>query len=184
MLTDEGGNDQITPVKFGQANKCAFVTCVPCWQQRGSGWGMSVIRNCLKKSNYLLKSVYISYTIGCPLGALASGLSYVHVDKHGTCAFFFSLVDEGREDPNAIISGPSLARQQNSISLVGRWWPNIECWLGSFVVLQGIRTSVAKKPYIFCDFSGGGGGVQTPPPPPLDSHMWYNYFTPPTYTSV
>ena len=47
-------------------------------------------------------------------------------------------IDEGREDPNTSIS----------VSLVGRWWPNIECLLGSFVILQGIKTSIAKKPYI------------------------------------
>ena len=46
------------------------------------------------------------------------------------------LVDEGREGPNTTISGPLSARQ--------RWWPYIEYWLGSFVVLQEIRTSIAK----------------------------------------
>ena len=39
--------------------------------------------------------------------------------------------------------------------------PNIECWLCSFVIFQGIRTSIAKNP-IFCDFSGW---VWTPCPP-------------------
>ena len=34
--------------------------------------------------------------------------------------------------------------------------PNIECWLGSFVAFQGIRTRIAKKPYIFVIFQGGG----------------------------
>ena len=48
-------------------------------------------------------------------------------------------------------------------------WPNIEYWLGSFVVLQGIRTCIAKKPY-FCDFSGGPDAL-SPPPPPLDPRM-------------
>ena len=44
----------------------------------------------------------------------------------------FFLVDEGREESNtthykrAIIGPPAK-----------RWYPNIECWLGSFVVLQG-----------------------------------------------
>ena len=33
---------------------------------------------------------------------------------------------------------------------------NIEFWHASFVIFQGIRTSIAKKPY-FCDISGGGG---------------------------
>ena len=32
-----------------------------------------------------------------------------------------------------------------------------QCWLGSFVIFHGIRTSIAKKLY-FCEFSGGGGG--------------------------
>ena len=34
----------------------------------------------------------------------------------------------------------------------------LECWLGSFVIFQGIWTSIAiKKTLYFCDFSGGGG---------------------------
>ena len=43
---------------------------------------------------------------------------------------------------------------------------NIECWLGSFVIFQGIRTSIAKKPYIFVIFRGFG-----PPVFPLDPPM-------------
>ena len=35
---------------------------------------------------------------------------------------------------------------------------------GSFVIFQGIRTSIAKEPYIFVNFSRGGGGVWTPCP--------------------
>ena len=38
------------------------------------------------------------------------------------------------------------------------WWPNIECWLGSFV------TSIAKKPHFF--YFPGGWGLYPPPPPP------------------
>ena len=30
------------------------------------------------------------------------------------------------------------------------------------VIFEGIRTSIAKKPYIFCDFSGWGGGSKPP----------------------
>ena len=33
---------------------------------------------------------------------------------------FFFLVDEGREDPSATISGPSSARQQNAIEMAFR----------------------------------------------------------------
>ena len=45
---------------------------------------------------------------------------------------------------------------------------NIECWLGSFVIFQGIRASIAEKPYIFVIFQGWG----VPDPlPPLDPRM-------------
>ena len=59
----------------------------------------------------------------------------------------------------------------NGVSLVGQWWPITECWLGSFVVLQGIQTSIDKRPYIFVIFQGGGG-VRTHYPP-LDPHMFF-----------
>ena len=36
---------------------------------------------------------------------------------------------------------------------------------GSFVFLRGIRTSIAKKPYIFVIFNGRGGGSRSPVPP-------------------
>ena len=39
--------------------------------------------------------------------------------------------------------------------------------LGSFVIFQGIPTSIAKEPYIFVIFQGG----PRPPVPPLDPHM-------------
>ena len=39
------------------------------------------------------------------------------------------------------------------LKAVHHWPANIECELGSFVIFQGIRTIIAKKPYIFCDFS-------------------------------
>ena len=32
------------------------------------------------------------------------------------------------------------------VSLASRWWPNIHCWLGSFVIFQGFRSSIAMKP--------------------------------------
>ena len=37
------------------------------------------------------------------------------------------------------------------------------CTLGSFVIFQGIRTSIAKKPYnLLCDFWGLGSGLPRP----------------------
>ena len=62
-----------------------------------------------------------------------------------TLTTFFVLVDDGREDPNT------------TIRLKGCFTggPMIKCWLGSFVALQGIRTSIAKKPNLFVIFQGG-----------------------------
>ena len=68
------------------------------------------------------------------------------------------LVDKASEDPNTSING---------VLMAGRWWPNIECWLGSFVVLQRFRTSITKKHYIVVIFSGGGGGRGSNPLSPL-----------------
>ena len=50
------------------------------------------------------------------------------------------------------IIGPTAERHLNGVSLAGRWWPNIECWLRSFVIFQGILTSTAKNSYIFVIF--------------------------------
>ena len=46
-----------------------------------------------------------------------------------------------------------------------------ECWLGSFVVLQGIQTSIGKShsDYIFVIFQGGWGSEL--PISPLDLHL-------------
>ena len=65
-----------------------------------------------------------------------------------------------------VIIGPPAIRHSNGISLAGRGWPNIECWLSSFVIFQGNRTSIARKPYIFVIFQGGGPGSL--PLTPLD----------------
>ena len=60
---------------------------------------------------------------------------------------------------------PASETPLNGVSLAVRWWYNIECWFGSFGILQVVRTINAQKPYtcICCDFSGGSG----PPPPPI-----------------
>ena len=63
---------------------------------------------------------------------------------------FFFLDDEG---------------ERISVSLPGQRWPNIECWLGCFVIFQAIRTSIAKKNYVLWFFRE----VPTPCPP---SPLW------------
>ena len=52
--------------------------------------------------------------------------------------------------------GPTSEMPLNGVTLACRWWPNIENWLGSFVIFQGIWTSIAKKPYILWFFDGWG----------------------------
>ena len=63
------------------------------------------------------------------------------------------LFYEMREDPNS--------------TLVGGWWPSIECSLGSFVIFQGIRT-VLLRPLFFAIFQGSPDPL---PLPPLDPRM-------------
>ena len=65
-----------------------------------------------------------------------------------------------------VIIGQQEKRNLYGISLAGRWWLNTECWLESFVRLQGIRTNIAKKPYIFVIFKGG----PDPCPPSGSAH--------------
>ena len=90
--------------------------------------------------------------------------------RGSTLITFFSWWGEvgSKYDYKWATIGPPAKRHFNGVSLTFRWWPNIECGLGSFVIFQEIRTSIAKKPYIFCDFSGG---VWTPCHPPLDPRI-------------
>ena len=85
--------------------------------------------------------------------------------------FFFYLIFSKYHEKRAII-GPPAKRHLNGVSLACQWWPNIECWLGSFMIIQGILTSIAKKPYIFVIFQAGGEVPDPLPPlPPLDPRM-------------
>ena len=83
------------------------------------------------------------------------------------------LVDEGREDPNTTISGPSSARQRSAISMAFRWraddGPTLNAGLVPF---QEILTSIAKIPYIFVIFQRGDRSGS--PAPHLDPPMMVN----------
>ena len=48
---------------------------------------------------------------------------------------------------------------------------DIECRFCSLAIFQGIKTSIAKGPYIFMIFQVGGGGGSGPPVHPLDPRM-------------
>ena len=75
----------------------------------------------------------------------------------------FTLVDEGREDPNITKRGPSSACQRTAIEMAFHWRADDGCF-GSFEIFQGIRTSIAKKPYIFVIFQEGGPDPLPPTP--------------------
>ena len=56
--------------------------------------------------------------INLPLAACTDPESFVRGGPTFTTIF---LVDEGKEDPNTTISGPSSARQRNAIEMAFRW---------------------------------------------------------------
>ena len=96
----------------------------------------------------------------CPVGRYLSSVT--------TCA-----------DPESFFSwwgakrGPRYYNYKRAIigpqaKLAYRWWPIMKYWLGSFVFFQGIRTSIAKEPYIFVIFQEG---VPDSLSPPLDARM-------------
>ena len=75
----------------------------------------------------------------------------------------------GREKvSNTAISGASSARNRNAILMAVRWHdddgPTLHADLETD--FQGIRISIAKKPYIFVVFQGGQDPV-----PPLDPRV-------------
>ena len=80
-------------------------------------------------------------------------------------------IDEGREDQNTTISGPSSAGQRNAFRWRDDDGPLMNTDLVALCFFQGILTSIAKKPYIFRFFLGGGSRPPAPPPPPLDPYM-------------
>ena len=63
----------------------------------------------------------------------------------------------GKTNNSAKIIPESFVRDLNGVSLAGRWWPNIECWLGSFVIFHRIWTSISKKPQSLVIFQRGHG---------------------------
>ena len=77
---------------------------------------------------------------------------------------FLNIFYEGWEEwITPVIIGSPAKHHLNGVLLVYWWWPNIECWLGSFMIYQGIKSAPElQKTLYFCDFSRG---VQTPCPP-------------------
>ena len=49
--------------------------------------------------------------------------------------------------------GPTSETPLNGVTLACGWWPNIEYWLGSFVIFRGSGPVLLRNPIFFCDFS-------------------------------
>ena len=76
--------------------------------------------------------------------------------SNSTLTLLFFLVDEGREDPNTTKRRPLSAHQH----FAGVPTMALHCILARKLCdfFQVIRTSIARKPYIFVIFKGGRGG--------------------------
>ena len=82
---------------------------------------------------------------------------------HATRVVVFKSMRGGR----AIISPPA-KRHLNGVSLACLWWPNTECWLGSFVFFRGSEPVLLRNPIFLWFFRGGS---RPPVPPSLDPRM-------------
>ena len=82
------------------------------------------------------------------------------------CLFVFELMWGGwiQIPPQASHHRPARETPLNGVSLACWWWPNNECWLGSFMIFREPWTVLLRNT-IFLWFSGGSG---PPAPPPLD----------------
>ena len=60
----------------------------------------------------------------------------------------------------------------------GSMMDNIECFLGSFLTFQWIRTSIAYKTLKLCDCFRQGVGVRNPCPSPRIAHAIAKLFVP------
>ena len=71
------------------------------------------------------------------------------------------------------IIGPPAKHHLNGASLACRWWPNIECWLGSFEILKGTGP-VCQEPLFFKILRGekGGRALTNCCFAVLNSHYW------------
>ena len=64
----------------------------------------------------------------------------------------------------------------NGVSLVCQLWPNIQCWLGSFMILRGSKPVLLRSPPALQFSRGGGSDPSAPPPPPSDPRLHCDTF--------
>ena len=93
-----------------------------------------------------------------------------HLSEGSNFDNVFFIVDEGgsKYHHKRAIDGPPAKIHLNGVSLACQYdAPKLNAGLVAFQGFQGIRTSIAKKPYIFVIFRGGGSR----PPPPSGSEL-------------
>ena len=68
------------------------------------------------------------------------------LDPNSDNVFFFCFKGERIQiSQKAGHLRPASETPFDGVSLACWWWPNVECWLGSFWEIQGIRSSIAKN---------------------------------------
>ena len=84
---------------------------------------------------------------------------------------FFSSFFKGERIQISLKTGhhrPASETPLNGVSLACRWWPNVECWLGSFENSWGSGPVLLRNSIFFFIFQRGG---PDPLSPPLDPRM-------------
>ena len=98
--------------------------------------------------------------------------SYVDPISDNVFSSFFLREKGSKYHWKQAIIGPASETSLNGISLACRWWPNVECWLGSFENFRG-SVPVLLWNSIFLWFfrgRGGGKGIWTLHPPSGSAH--------------
>ena len=87
----------------------------------------------------------------------------------GVFCCYFLLMERDRVCLQLKLDHHRLASETpfNGASLTGRYWPNVEYWLGSFVTFQGRPWPVFLRNSIALGFSRVGGGTGPNQAPPL-----------------
>ena len=67
---------------------------------------------------------------------------------------------------------PASETPLNGVSMAWRWWPNVECWLGSFENSRGSGPVLLRNSIFLCYSGGGGGGGGRDPLSPVWIRAW------------
>ena len=87
--------------------------------------------------------------------------------------FFFFLKGERIQiSQKAGYHRPASETPLNGVSLACQWWPNVECWLGSFENFRGSGPVLLRNSIFFVIFTGMWGGGGSGPPVPLWIRAW------------